>query len=89
MSDPFSNSTLGIGDTFDNGFAVTPNDSTYFSVPCRSLWIGTATAGNTLHVLTTKGAELTFTVTSPQLFRIRAMRVYSSGTTVSNIVALY
>ena len=54
---------------------------------CSSLWIGSV---GHVKVTTRKGTDVTFSnVASGTLLRIQAQRVWATGTTASNIVALY
>jgi len=66
--------------------AVTPNDSTDLSQPSRALFVGGA--GN-LTVDMTNGDNVVFTgVLAGSVLPFRVKRVYSTGTTATNIVAL-
>lgn len=73
------------------GFAVTPHDSTNFAQKARALYIGGAGSGG-LVVLTNKDSnvKLTFAgIPVGTILPIECWRVDSTGTTVTNIVALY
>lgn len=70
--------------------AVTPNDASDLSQPCRSLYVGTG--GNitiTLAADTGGGTILFANVPSGSILPVFVSRVWSTGTTASNIVALY
>ena len=67
--------------------AVTPNDSTDLSRPSRAVFVGGA--GN-LKADMTNGDTVTFTgVLAGSVLPIRVRRVYSTGTTATNIVSMY
>jgi len=70
-----------------NAFAVTPNDSTDLTHAARALFVGGA--GN-VKVDTLGGDTVTFTgVLAGFVLPVRVLRVYSTGTTATNIVAVY
>lgn len=74
---------------FRSGEAVTPHDTNELTNCSRALWIGTAGTG-ALKVTTVDGTVLTFaSVTAGTLLQIAVKLVWSTGTGVSNIVALY
>jgi hypothetical protein len=69
----------------NDGAAVTPNDSTDLPTVSKRLWIGGA--GN-VTLNTVAGTTLVYTnVAAGTYLRVRAARVFSTGTTASNIVA--
>lgn len=73
-------------DPADNAVAVTPNDSLDLpAAPCRALYIGAS--GNVSVVI--GGNTVTFAGVPSGVLPIRASRVRSTGTTATNIVALY
>lgn len=68
------------------GAVVTKSDSADLAFPATRLWIGGA--GN-VAVHTADGSEITFTgVTANSYLDIQVIRVLSTGTTATNIVAL-
>lgn len=73
-----------------NGAAVTPSDSTIL-VKTRALWIGGA--GNVAVVFAdagTGGSAVTLTgATAGSIIPVSAIKVMSTNTTATNIVALY
>jgi len=71
-----------------NGAAVTPSDTVNLPKPCKRLWIGGAGTG-ALKVDTLGGDTLTFAGVPIGWFDVQATRVYSTGTGVTNIVAVY
>jgi hypothetical protein len=83
------------GNTYQNGVAVTPSDTVNIggsgalaNLEYDALYIGGAGSGG-LKVLTAAGQDLTFAgLTANTLLPIRVKRVYSTGTNVTNIVAL-
>lgn len=65
--------------------AVTPSDATVIPVT-RALYIGT---GGDLVVKMASDNQVTFTAVAAGIFPIQVQMVLSTGTTASNIVALY
>lgn len=66
--------------------AVTPSDSTVLPIS-RSLYIGT---GGAIKVTMADGQEVTFyNVVSGSVLPIQTQLIWSTGTTASNILALY
>lgn len=79
--------TVDTGRTSGNFQAVTPNDST--DLPGgQSLGLYVGTSGS-LVVLDNYGHTVTFANAPVGYHPLRATRVLSTGTTASNIVALY
>ena len=68
-------------------FDVTPSDSTNITSPCRALYVGT---GGDLNVLPLDNAApvMMYNVPTGATLYFSAVRVYSTNTTASNIVAL-
>lgn len=67
--------------------AVTPSDSVNFSEPCRALYIGGAGA---VVAVDTSGTAITFNgALAGTVLPIQAIRVNSTNTTATNIVALF
>lgn len=68
--------------------AVTPNDSTALpNGPCMQIYIG---GTGDLKVLTANNSTTTFkAVPVGTTLNVRARQVFSTGTTATNIVALY
>lgn len=65
--------------------SVTPSDSAEIAIT-RSLYIGT---GGNLKVTMADGQDITFTAVSEGIFPIQVIKVFSTNTTASNIIALY
>lgn len=86
--DPIVNE-YGVGWTapaIDAG-SVTPNDSADLSKPARALYIG---AGGDVKVTTEGGSDVTFTdVVGGTILPVRVTKVFATGTTAADIVALY
>ena len=72
----------------DNAAAVTPADGSDLANPARALFVGGAGAVKVDMVGGTTAVTLTGVVAGSVL-PIRVSRVYSTGTTATNIVALY
>jgi len=67
------------------GAAVIPSDTADFSRASRFLWVGTA---GTIKVRMLDGQDLTFKVAVGRL-DLRVTRVFATGTTAGDIVALW
>ena len=74
----------GLDSPVSSGFDVTPNDSADLETLPRALYVGTS--GDV--TVTLSGTELTFKDASG-LLPIRPSRVWDTGTTASDIIALY
>ena len=71
----------------DNADAVTANDSSDLTNVARALYVGT---GGDLKVTTAGGDTVTFNdVQGGSILPVRIKRVFSTGTTASNMVAIY
>ena len=66
--------------------AITAHDSTNFGAPCRGIYVGT---GGNVAVVGLDAVAVTFTnVPSGAILPVQAIRVNSTNTTASNMVAL-
>lgn len=65
---------------------VTPSDTEDLSATARALYIGTT--GN-VRLTTVSGRVVTFATVPVGILPVGAQRVWSTGTTASNIVALW
>ena len=86
-----SNTTLGgrsSSGPAQGAAAVTPNDGANLAVAgSRGLWVGGA--GN-VAVVTAQGDSVTFTgVPAGYLLQVAVSRVLATGTTATNLLALY
>lgn len=88
MADPFQNHGSGLDSPALHAAAVTPNDSTDLTTTARGLYIGGA--GNV--TLDTAGGETTVAfvgLTAGSVLPVRVARVRATGTTATNIVAIW
>lgn len=86
MADTFDGFRGGLQSPMTDGVAVTPSDSTVLTTT-RAIFVGGA--GN-LSVVTSAGTTLTLTgVIAGSWLPIRATKVRSTGTTATNIAALW
>lgn len=69
-----------------NAFAVTPSDSADLPAPARALYVGGS--GNVRINDTGNGAVTFVGVAAGSILPVMARRVYATGTTATNIVAL-
>ena len=67
------------------GFAITPNDGTNLTQPCRMLAVGVA--GTVKVDFYESGAGITLTLPSG-VFPLRVKKVYATGTSATGIVGL-
>lgn len=75
-------------DPVDRGFAVTPHDTNNLAALTRGIYIGGA--GDLKVRLAAEDEDVTLVgVTAGNMYPICAKRVFSTGTTATNIVALY
>ncbi len=68
--------------------AVTPNDSTVLSPPCRSLYVG-GTGDVSVDMMRTGSAIVFGAVPAGTILPARVIRVRSTGTTATAILCLY
>lgn len=70
-----------------NAFAVTPADGSNLTHAARALFVGGA---GDIKVDTLGGDTVTFTgVLAGSILPVRILKVYATGTTATNIVAVY
>ena len=69
-----------------DAIAVTPSDSEDLAAVARALYVGTT--GN-VRLTTHSGRTVTFTSVPVGILPVGASRVWSTGTTASNIIALW
>lgn len=87
MADTFANLQKGLTAPADKYFAITPHDSTNFSVSTRGIYVGGA--GN-LVAVDEDGNAVTFTgLLAGVVYPIRCKRVNSTSTTCTSLVGLY
>lgn len=93
-----------IANQYDRAKAITPDNSINIdgsfavvadvqakAIPCDAIYVGTVTgASGTLTVVFQNDVAVTFTgVLSGRIYELRAVRVNSTGTDASNLLALY
>lgn len=69
-----------------NAYAVTPSDSTDLAAPARALYVGGS--GNVKINDSGNGAVTFVGVAAGSILPVMARRVYATGTTATNIIAL-
>lgn len=85
--DTFPVSPTALGSPAEHAAEVTPNDTTELAVVTRALYIGGA---GDLKMTTFKDEDVTFkNVVAGTVLSVRAKLVFSTGTTATNIVALW
>ena len=85
MSDAFADFTSGLESPALRIFEVTPSDTTDLAEVSRALNVG---ASGTVRVTTVEGTTATIQIAAGIAFPIRAARIWATGTTAVNIVAL-
>ena len=87
-ADPFATYNPSLSSPAEHGAAVTPNDDADLTTTSRSLYIGTG--GDVVVILKGDSAAVTFvSVPAGSVLPVRAQRVKATGTTATNIVALW
>lgn len=72
-----------------NLLAVTPHAENNLETPCRGLWIGDDGVVAVSVIALSDTSPVTLTIRGPGLLPVAAKAVRVSGTTATNIVALY
>lgn len=87
MEDKFQHFGSLLDSPATDGFDVTPDDDADLQFVTRFLYIGGA---GDVSLVTKGGSTLTFTgLSAGSILTIRASRVRATGTTATNIIALY
>ena len=89
MPDTFASHSAGLESPAENLAAVTPNDSTDLAFSSRALLVG---GSGTLRVTTVGGQTVTLpatVVTAGVQLSLRVKRVHSTGTTATDIYAVW
>ena len=85
MSDPFEHHTNGLESPATALAPVIPDDTTDLVTPSRALNVAQA---GFVRVTTTEGSEATLYIAAGLAFPVRVRRVWATGTTATDIVAL-
>lgn len=72
---------------YDEAAAIVPADGSDLPALTRAIYVGVT--GDVKVDLETTGTGITFKAMPVGIHRIRAKRVYATGTTATNLVALY
>jgi hypothetical protein len=75
-----------MGDPAQFAAAITPSDSVNFATPTRAIYVGSA-AGNIVAII--NDTAITFKLVPIGVLPIQATRVNSTGTTSTDLVALW
>ncbi|WP_299733773.1 hypothetical protein [uncultured Tateyamaria sp.] len=86
MADTFQEYTPGLESPASYLTAVVPDDATDLAVASRALNVAQS---GFVRVTTVGGDEATVFVAAGGAFPVRAQRVWQTGTTATNIVAMY
>lgn len=86
-ADPNKNDQPGLVGPCEHAAAVTPNDSADLATRSRAIYVGT---GGDVAVVMAGGEAVTFAgILGGSLLPVRVDRVKATGTTASNIVAVW
>lgn len=77
----------GVAGPAANAVAVTPNDTTDLGFVTRAIFCGGA--GTIAVNMAATGANVSFTVAAGQILPIRVARILATGTSATNVVALW
>lgn len=86
MSDPFADHMSGLESPASNLSAVTPDDATDLPQACRALNVAVS---GTVAITTVAGTTATVYVAAGIAFPVRASRIWATGTSAANIVAMW
>jgi hypothetical protein len=87
MGDPFAGTGNDLLGPAQNAAAVTPSDTANLPTCCKRLWVGGA--GN-VELTTVGGSTVIYTaVPAGTYLQVRALQVFATLTTATNIVAEY
>ncbi|MET3578214.1 hypothetical protein ABID19_001231 [Mesorhizobium robiniae] len=86
MSDPFEKYAPSPVGPATHAVEVTPSDDADLATIPRALWIG---VGGDVRVTTIGGETVTFKSVQDGAFPVRVTRVYATGTTATDIVAVW
>jgi len=87
-TDSFLYSKKGLTVPSDHAVAVTPNDSTDLANTTRALYVGVS--GDIVAIMAEDDSSVTFKgVGSGAVLPLRVKRILATGTTATDIVALY
>lgn len=85
-TDNFSEYSPGLDSPYENAFAITPHDTNDLAYATRALYVGVT---GTLKVDLVGGDTVTLTALPVGVIRLRATRVYDTGTDASGLIGLY
>jgi len=87
-ADPYESYRPGLESPGVHAYAITPSDTTDLSTTCRAIYVGSA--GDIVVDMAGGETSVTFSnVTDGGMLPIRVRRVYSTGTTATNLVCVY
>lgn len=86
-TDHHQNQAEGLTSPYNDAAAVTPSDTTDLDNTTRAIYVGSQ--GNLKVRMLGSGNDVTFALDKHELLPIRVVRVLATGTTCSNIVALW
>ncbi len=86
MPDTFAGYTSSLESPAVNLLEVTPDDGADLAFVSRAINVGTS---GTVRLTTLNGDTATVYVAAGGAFPIRAQRIFATGTTATNIVAMY
>lgn len=84
--DPFASHQADLTAVATHAVDVVPSDTVDLAVIPRALWLGT---GGDLRVTMKGGEVVTFKNSEPTWFDIRVTRIWATGTTAADLVAVW
>jgi hypothetical protein len=73
--------------SMNHAVAIDPSDTQ--NLPCGSMWLSFVNSGAQTLTITTVGGETTLVVLPSGVYPIHAIKIWKTGTTVSNIVTYW
>lgn len=87
MSSSFKSNFSALSSPGENAFAVTPSDVDNFPISARAVYVG---GTGDASVITVGGDTVTFVgLPTGSILPVRVIRVNATGTTASDLVAIY
>ena len=87
MADTFNGHSVGLTAPGEHAFAITPNNSADLDIATRAIYVG---GNGNLKITTVGGDTVTLTgVVAGMIYPLRAVRVWSTGTTATSLIGVY
>lgn len=89
MSDPYANFPPNLDSPATSSYAVTPNDTTDLTISVKAIYVGVTGDIKVELVNDAVGDAVVLKAVPVGLLKIRARRIWATGTTATNIIGLY